>query len=127
MLYPPTPVRLPAPKSYRRIIFRLASAGSRKHGVPVPPLSLDAALDLARHPAAVEVARLRLHLLAVDVALPGAGVEGEIAGDGLVAVRGGAVGADAVHDHVVGVGGAHDGVVGGGAFELAVCRLSRLG
>ena len=60
-----------------------STRGASNNWIQVPGTSLDDALQLRRHPAAVKVARLRYDLLAVDEAVPGPGVEGEEASDRL--------------------------------------------
>lgn len=90
--------------------------------IPSAPLALDDALDVARNPTAIEVARLGLSALAIDIALPRRGIEGEVALDGLVALRGLVVGPDSVGNGLGGGNGAHDGVVCGSSLPLAKGR-----
>lgn len=102
-------------------------SSSNNNRVPVPISPLDDAADVARDPPAVEVARLRLDLLAVDEAVPGPGVEGEVVPDGGEGRRGPLVGPDAVRDPRrpgCRVGG---GPVGRCALPLAVRLARRLG
>jgi len=66
-----------------------ANVGCNNHSenrIPVAPLSLDHTLDIARHPAAVIVAGLRVGALTVGIALPRSDIEGEVALDGLVSL-----------------------------------------
>lgn len=52
-------------------------------GIQIARPALDDAFNLARHPSAVEVARLGLYALAIDEAVPRASVETQVTADGL--------------------------------------------
>lgn len=105
----------------------LLSARHLDGGIPGAPWPLDDALDIARHPAGIIFSGLGMSALAVDIALPGANIEGEVALDALVALGGLLVGPYPVHDRVISVDRAHHGVVGRSALPLAKGRPRRGG
>lgn len=91
-------------------------------GIQIARLALDDALNLRRHPAAVEIAWLRLHALAVDGTVPRAGVEAQVPANGLEAGGRAVVRPYAVGDGAVWEG---DAVVRCGAFPLAPTGAGR--
>lgn len=85
-------------------------------GIQIAGLSLDDAFNLARHPSAVEIARLRFYALAIDEAVPRASVETQVPADGLKPGCRAVVRPDAVGDGAVRQG---DAVIRCCAFPLA--------
>lgn len=92
------------------------------YGIQIARPPLDDALNLTRHPSAVKVARLGLHPLAVDEAVPRAGVEAQVPAQGLEPGRRAVVRPDAVGDGAVREA---DAVVGCSAFPLAPAGAGR--
>ncbi|KAL1835653.1 hypothetical protein VTK73DRAFT_5481 [Phialemonium thermophilum] len=121
----PTTGAVVAPSWLRRARRNTLRVPTSHKRIDIPPLALHDAGNVARDPPAVVVARLRHHLLAVDIALPGARVEREVALDALVRLLRLVVRPDAVVHRLRRVDRAHDRVVRRHPLPLAHGRPLR--
>lgn len=87
----------------------------------MPPLHYP--FNVPRHPPTVEISRLGLNLLPVDVTVPRPRVERQVIPDGLEACGGILIRPDTIRERLVGgiIGRIGDGPVGRRTFPLAVC------